>query len=104
MDLTIGSNLTSKHRESSEEPGKSFQQGSSVHRCCIGGLTAVLKELNINAVIYCQRRGILNIKSQLISSGVLAVSITKFLITKKKSKAEPELLDGHQKLHQHSVL
>ena len=72
--------------------------------CSTEGLIAVLKEFNINAFIYCQRRGIPDIKSQLISSGVLVFPITKFLMSKKKRKAEPELMEGCQEFHQDSQL
>ena len=61
------------------------------------------KELYINAVIYCQRSGMADLKSHLIGSGLLLKHIMKFLISEAKRKAEPDL-PGYQDLHQDSDL
>ena len=72
--------------------------------CSTEGLTEELKEMNISVVIHCQRRGKPDNKRQLINLCVLLVPIMKFLISKKKRKAEPELQGGNQELHQDSDL
>ena len=62
-------------------------------------LTEILKTLtNISTIVYCQRKGIPDIRNQLFSQGILVIPITKCLFS--KSKRRTELVNEYQALHQ----
>ena len=67
--------------------------------CTAEELREILKTLtNISALVYCQRNGTSDVRSQLISSGILVIPITRFLTSKKKRRTE--LVNEYQALHQ----
>ena len=54
--------------------------------------------------MYCKRKGLPEIEEALRRTGILVNPVTKYLLSKRKGKHEPQLLREYLELHQDSAL
>ena len=89
----VVNNTISSHRTNNYRPA------------CFEELTNYLKskKQQILAIVYCRREGAPDLFSQLLGTGVLIISATKWLLSKSKQN-DPEQLKECLKLHQSAEL
>ena len=74
------------------------ERTNNYRACTAEELTETLKTLtNISAIVYCQRNRTPDIRNQLISSGILVIPITRFLISKRNRRTD--VVNEYQALH-----